>query len=247
MQSYEPTRSGAVAHELLRDFSGALMVDGYAGYNVACRKNNIARLGCWAHVRRKFFDAQQAQPNRFLLLQNRHTVHPVHKGKTGKADQALAFIQQLYRIEGEIKEKNSPEKLFARQQQSKPILEKIKLWLEKSIAQSPPQSAIGKALFYLHEQWPCLIRYVESGDYPIDNNPAENAIRPFVIGRKSWLFSASQNGATSSANLYSLIETAKANGLEPHTYLQKIFTELPNAKTVEDIENLLPWNCKTVV
>ncbi|MES2675936.1 MAG: transposase [Pseudomonadota bacterium] len=106
-------------------------------------------------------------------------------------------------------------------------MDKIKSWLDKSVSQSPPQSAIGKALYYLQSQWLCLIRYLESGNYPIDNNPAENAIRPFVVGRKAWLFSASQNGATSSANLYSLIETAKTNGLEPHTYLKKIFTELP--------------------
>ena len=185
----------------------------------------------WAHARRYFTDAQKANV----------------KGKTGKADQALAFIQQLYRIEAEIKEKSASEKFFARQQYAKPIIDKIKVWLDKSVSSSPPQSAIGKALYYLQSQWSPLIRYLDLGDYPIDNNPAENAIRPFVIGRKNWLFSASQKGATSSANLYSLIETAKANGLEPHAYLQKIFTKLPNAKTVEAIENLFPWNCKTVV
>ncbi len=138
------------------------------------------------------------------------------KNKTGKSDQALAYIQQLYRIESDIKEKTSSEKFTARQQQSKPIIDKLKIWLDKSITHSPPESAIGKALFYLHQQWPRLIRYLDSGDYPIDNNAAENAIRPFVVGRKNWLFSASQKGATSSANLYSLIETAKANGLEPY-------------------------------
>jgi transposase len=228
---YEPTRSGIVAQELLRDFNGALMVDGYSGYNLVCNTNKITRLGCWAHARRYFADAQKLNP----------------KGKVGKADQALAYIQQLYRVELDIKAKSTSEKFVARQQQSKPIIEKINTWLDKSIAQSPPQSAIGKALHYLQSQWPLLVRYLESGDYPIDNNPAENAIRPFVIGRKAWLFSASQKGATASANLYSLIETAKANGLEPHAYLKKIFTELPNAKTLEDVENLLPWNCKTVV
>jgi transposase len=228
---YEPTRSGAVAQELLRDFSGALMVDGYAGYNAVCQKNTIMRLGCWAHARRKFVEAQQVQPAK----------------KTGKADQALAYIQQLYRIEQDIKEKNSSEKFIVRQQHAKPIVDKIKSWLDKSVSQSPPQSVIGKALYYLQSQWSLLVCYLESGDYPIDNNPAENAIRPFVVGRKAWLFSTSQNGATSSANLYSLIETAKANGLEPHAYLKKIFAELPNVKTVDDIESLLPWNCKTVV
>jgi transposase len=94
----------------------------------------------------------------------------------------------------------------------------------------------------LHHQWPHLTRYVEDGRYPIDNNAAENAIRPFVVGRKHWLFSASQAGATASANLYSLIETAKANGIEPYAYLRRVFTDLPNAQSVEQIEALLPWN-----
>lgn len=225
---YEPTRSGKAAEILLRDYSGALMVDGFSGYNGICAKNTISRLGCWAHARRKFVDAQKIQP----------------KSKTGKSDQALAYIQQLYRIESDIKEKSSLEKFTVRQQQSKPIIDKLKNWLDKSITHSPPESAIGKALFYLHEQWPKLIRYLDSGDYPIDNNAAENAIRPFVVGRKNWLFSTSQKGATSSANLYSLIETAKANGLEPYAYLKKIFTDLPNATSVEEIEKCLPWNCK---
>jgi len=103
---------------------------------------------------------------------------------------------------------------------------------------------LGKALCYLQSQWPRLINYTLHGDYPIDNNAAENAIRPFVIGRKNWLFSASQKGATASANLYSLIETAKTNGLEPHAYLKIIFTQLPNAQTLEQVEALLPWNYK---
>ena len=223
---YEPTRSGDVAKELLRDFTGALMVDGYEGYNAACVKNGITHLGCWAHARRKFIEAQKVQP----------------KGKTGKADQALAYIQQLYRVEQSISDKTADEKYQARQQQSQPILDKLKHWLDKSLSQVPPKTALGKALYYLDSQWPRLINYVLHGDYPIDNNAAENAIRPFVIGRKNWLFSASQHGATASANLYSLIETAKENGLEPYAYLKRIFTELPNVTTVEQIENLLPWN-----
>lgn len=223
---YEPTRSGDAAKELLHNFSGALMVDGYEGYNAACIKNGITRLGCWAHARRKFIEAQKAQP----------------KGKTGKADQALAYIQQLYRIEQFIKDKTADEKYQARQRQSQPILDKLKHWLDKSLTQVPPKTAFGKALYYLDSQWPRLINYVQCGDYPIDNNAAENAIRPFVIGRKNWLFSASQHGATASANLYGLIETAKANGLESYAYLKRVFTELPNATTLGQIENLLPWN-----
>jgi transposase len=164
------------------------------------------------------------------------------QGKNGQADQALAYIQQLYRVEQSSKDKAANEKYQARQQQSQAILDKLKHWLDKSLPLVPPKTALGKALYYLDSQWLRLINYMQSGDYPIDNNAAENAIRPFVIGRKNWLFSASQQGATSSANLYSLIETAKANGLEPYTYLKRVFMELPNATTLEQIENLLPWN-----
>lgn len=106
----------------------------------------------------------------------------------------------------------------------------------------PPQTAIGKALYYLHSQWDRLIRYLDDGAYPIDNNRAENAIRPFTLGRKNWLFANSQAGAKASANLYSLIETAKANGLNPYEYLKVVFKELPNAQSVDAIEKLLPWN-----
>jgi transposase len=222
---YEPSRAGKVVNDLLEGFSGALMVDGFPGYNRFCENNNIIRLGCWAHARRKFIEAQQKQP----------------KGKTGKADQALAYIQQLYRIEQSIKEKTSEEKFDTRQRESQPIIDKLQAWLITSKEKVPPGSSIGQAVHYLYEQWPHLINYLRDGRYPIDNNPAENAIRPFVIGRKNWLFSVSQQGAKASANLYSLIETAKANNLEPYAYLKKVFTELPNAKTIEDIDRLLPW------
>lgn len=114
-------------------------------------------------------------------------------------------------------------------------------WLQKSLPHVPPKTKLGTALQYLHQQWPRLVAYLEDGRYPIDNNLAKNAIRPFAVGRKNWLFSHSQAGARASANLYSLIETCKANGLNPYTYLRQVFTELPKATCVEDIEALLPW------
>ena len=104
------------------------------------------------------------------------------------------------------------------------------------------KTALGKALIYLHNQWDRLIGYLDDGTYPIDNNLAENAIRPFAVGRKNWLFANSQAGAKASANLYSLIQTAKANGLNPYEYLKTIFNALPNANTVEDVEACLPWH-----
>jgi len=182
-------------------------------------------LGCWAHARRKFVDAQKLQP----------------KGKTGKADQAIAFIQKLYLIEKQIKDDPPDQRYIIRQQQTKPIIDKIKNWLDKSLLHVPPKTALGTALQYLHNQWDRLIGYLDDGQYPIDNNLAENAIRPFAVSRKNWLFANSQAGAKASANLYSLIQTAKANDLNPYEYLKKIFIALPNATTVEDIENLLPW------
>ena len=222
---YAATRAQAVPLERLSEQVPVLMADGYEGYAKACRDYGIVRLGCWAHARRKFMDAKKLQP----------------KGKTGKADQALALIQKLYRIEQETREQPPDERHRIRQKQAGPVIEKLQRWLEKSLPHVPPKTVLGKALAYLHQQWPRLVGYLDDGRYPIDNNLAENAIRPFAIGRKNWLFANSQAGARASANLYSLIETAKTNGLNPYRYLVRVFTDLPNAQTVEHIEALLPW------
>lgn len=124
-------------------------------------------------------------------------------------------------------------------------MEKFKIWLDKNALSVLPQSALGKAIAYTCHQWHRLSRYLNNGDYPMDNNLAENAIRPFVVGRKNWLFCTSQAGANASANLYSLIESAKLNQLNPHSYLQQIFRTLPQAETLEEIEALLPWNSQS--
>jgi transposase len=164
---YRDTRSQSVPLELLDSSVSAIMLDGYEGYQKACTNYQITRLGCWAHARRKFIDAKKLQA----------------KGKTGKPDQAIAFIQNLYRIEREIRDKTPKQRLIVRQQQAKPIIDKLKQWLEKSLPNIPPSTALGKALRYLHNQWPRLVGYLEDEHYPIDNNPAENAVRPFTIGR----------------------------------------------------------------
>ena len=124
-----------------------------------------------------------------------------------------------------------------------PLLDQLKAWLDKTQPQIAGQTALGKAVNYLASNWGRLVRYVEGGNLPIDNNRAENAIRPFVIGRKNWLFSDTPKGATASAQIYSLIETAKANGQEPYAWLRHILERLPTAQSVEDYEALLPWNC----
>ena len=223
---YDPTRNQQVPMDLLSSTVPAIMVDGYEWYQKACDTHQITRLGCWAHARRKFVEAQKLQT----------------KGKTGRADQALAYIQKLYAIEKKIKDE-PPEKRFnIRQREAKPIVEKLQTWMEKSLLTVAPQSAVGKALGYLHNQWDRLVSYLGDGLYPIDNNAAERAIRPFTIGRKNWMFSKSQAGAKASANLYSLVETAKANQLNPYDYSKHIFKELPNANNIEDVEALLPWH-----
>jgi transposase len=126
-----------------------------------------------------------------------------------------------------------------------PVFAQLRAWLLKTEQQVTPKSAVGKAVNYTLKYWPELVRYTENGGWPIDNNVAENAMRPFSIGRKTWLFSNSQRGATASANLYSLIETAKANGREPYQYLSWLFERLPTAD-FNDCEALMPWNAPII-
>ena len=224
---YSTSRAQEVPLRLLDGYRGYLMPDDYAGYNAMAAQQGIERLGCWAHARRKFVEAQKVQP----------------KGKTGRADMALNLINKLYGIERDLKEADDGERLAARQQRSQPLLDQLKAWLDKTQPQVVGQTALGKAVNYLAKNWSRLERYVEGGHLPIDNNRAENAIRPFVIGRKNWLFSDTPKGATASAQIYSLIETAKANGQEPYAWLRHILERLSAAKSVEDYEALLPWNC----
>ena len=226
---YADSRSGDVVNELLAEYQGYLQTDDYAGYNAVADKEGITQLGCWAHARRKFIEAQKANP----------------KHKTGKADMAISYITRLYAIEKDIKNQPTEERYRVRQEQSIPLLNIIKEWMDKTLSRTVPKGLLGKALNYLNKNWEKLTVYTQDGRLNIDNNPAENAIRPFVVGRKNWLFSATVEGATSSANLYSLIETAKANGLEPYTYLKKVFSELPKAKNVDSVETLLPWNIES--
>ena len=220
LYEYQNSRAGACPKDYLQGFDGYLQVDGYAGYE----QTAATLAGCFAHARRKFTEAKKAQV----------------KGKSGKADMALAMIQKLYRIETEIRHRTAQEKQPIRQEKSKPLLDQYKRWLDKSALQVPPKSALGKAIAYNLRQWTKLVRYIEDGHISIDNNRAERAIKPFVIGRKNWLFSNTENGANASAVLYSLVETAKANGLIPFDYLKYLFEELP--KAAGDIDYLLPWN-----
>jgi len=221
LYDYQNSRRGQCAADFLEGYSGYLQVDGYQGY----AKTQAILVACMAHARRKFVEAQTAQP----------------KGKTGKANWALDHIQKLYRIEAKIKGETTEEKYRIRQAEALPLLTQFKDWLDKSALQVPPKTALGKALTYSLNQWPKLIRYIEDGNLNIDNNRAERAIKPFVIGRKNWLFSNTANGANASATLYSIIETAKANGLVPFNYLNYLLSEIPTLKPDDNIDHLLPW------
>ena len=192
-------------------------------------ENGIIQLGCWAHARRKFDEALKAQGKGKNV-----------KGKTPLAAQALQRIQLLYRIERKAKNMTDTERQTLRQQRTALVLDGLHDWLEQHMHLVPPQSALGKAMGYLHKQWAKLVVFATDGRLRIDNNLVENSIRPFVIGQKNYLFCDTVAGANASANLYSLIETAKTNGIEPYAYLKTVFTVLPNAMTVEDIEALLP-------
>ena len=220
---YDPTRSSDVPKRLFGDYRGYLQADGYIGYDAICRQEGVIRCGCMAHCRRYFFEATKASA----------------KG-VGLATEAIGMIGKLYGIEEMIGDKSIEERHRIRQEESKPILEEIRSWLDKHLSQVPPQSHLGKALHYANHEWPSLIRYLEDGRLSIDNNFVENAIRPFAVGRKNWLFSDSVAGAKASAAIYSILVSAKLNGLNEYEYLRHLLQKLPLVEKVEDVEALLP-------
>ena len=188
-------------------------------------------VGCLAHARRKFFEAVKAQ----------HAVGA--SGEKGLAPHGLLLIRKIYAVDKTARDaKLTPEQRHAlRLKEAKPIWDELRKWLDANLGASPPGSLTGKAMNYLAAEWPKLIRVLDDGRLELDNNLCENAIRPFVMGRKAWLFSDTPAGAEASARIYSLIETAKANNIEPFDYLTRLFTLLPQATTLADIEALLPW------
>jgi transposase len=228
---YHERRSGQVAKEFLKNYAGYVQTDGYLGYDFLEQMPEITHLGCWAHVRRKFVEVVNAVGK-----------DKDGKKKTGSGEVALDYIGKLYLIEKECAERKLSFEQIIRERQSRagPIVEQFKAWLDKRSPQVPPGSTVGKAISYTLGQWERLTVYLRDGRLRPDNNLAENAIRPFVVGRKNWLFAATPDGAHASAALYSIIETAKANGLEPYWYLRYLFERLPKAKTTEEYKALLP-------
>jgi transposase len=229
---YDPSRAGSVAVRLLDDFKGVLQADGYSGYSAVCKANSITRIGCWDHARRKFVEAEKSADSKAKAK----------KGTVSKADVALGYIRKLYRVETNIADKTDEERLKARQEISVPVLNEFKLWLEKNAAKIMKGGALRKAIDYTLNQWEYLVGYCKRGDLMISNAMAENAIRPFAIGRKNWLFADTRKGAEASAACYSLIETAKANNLDPQAYIKHILDHIATADTLEKLEALLPWN-----
>lgn len=233
---YDPSRGREVPLRLLDGYQGKLQTDGYASYHAVVEKNNLIHIGCWDHARRKFDEAVKAIPAKSKTKKG--TAAP------SKAQVGLSKINKLYVIERELKELSETETHQARQTRSKSLLEDLKAWLDKNKDKVLKDSLTSKAINYTLNQWDKLIRYIDDGSTPISNILAENAIRPFCVGRRNWLFSDTPKGAKASALYYSLIETAKANGLEPYDYLCNILGKLPYADTVEKLEALLPWNLK---
>jgi transposase len=224
---YDQSRGSDVAKLFFDNYKGIVQTDGYKGYDFLDTWHDILHVGCWAHARRKFIEAEKAGG----------------KKNNRRADKALGFIRKLYRLEKQAKEDGlNPDAVYEmRQEYAKPILDKMKAWLDGHKDKALPSSLFGKAIHYCLNQWHRLEKYIQDGHAGIDNNVAENAIRPFVIGRKNWLFSGSPAGARASALLYSLIETAKANKLEPYMYLRYLFEKLPSTPAA-DLLKLLPTN-----
>ena len=227
LYEYRPDRKAGNAERFLKGFSGWLHADGYPGYHSL--PEHIRVVGCWVHLRRKFDEAVKSLPQ---------------KDQPGSAAlQGQAYCSKLFFIEQEMRDLPPKERYEQRLQRSKPVMDALLAWA--STNRAAPKSALGKALYYLEEQWPYLIRALEDGRLELSNNLAERSIKPFVIGRKNFLFANTPRGAQSSAVIFSMIETAKANGLDPYRYLVYILTKAPVLAAAHEPDwavGLLPEN-----
>lgn len=218
---YSTSRSGQEPLKHLEGFNGVIQADAYAGYNLAVQRG-ISRAGCWAHVRRKFYDIAEA------------TDSPV-------AREAIKRIEALYRIERRINGRPPDERRQIRQQQAVPLMETFKVWLDARLRECAKGSGLGKAINYARKQWNSLVLYLEDGCVEIDNNAAERAIRPLALGRKNHLFAGSEDGGHYGAALYSIMGTARLNGIDPKAYLTAVLKRINNTP-INQVEQLLPWN-----
>jgi transposase len=228
LYDYQTTRAGKHPCRFLAGYKGYLQTDGYSGYNDV---PDIIQVGCFSHARRYFDEAIKALPDS-------HSSAPV------AAKEGLNFCNQLFAIERDIRHLSNEERYKIRLERSRPVLDDFLIWLNKQSKQALPKSAFGKAVTYCRNQWSKLESFMKDGRLEIDNNSSERAIKPFIIGRKNWLFCNTSRGAKASATIYSVIETAKENGLNPFEYLKYLFEQLPNIDTkhLEIIDALLPWS-----
>ena len=223
---YQETRSGFNAENFLHGFAGYLQTDAYAGYNWAQKDKRIDSVGCNAHARRNFAVLAKLSESPRL------------------AKDGIKFYRKLYRIEAQARENKltAAQRHKLRCEQSQPILASFKQWLDKNLTKTPEKSQIGKAIRYAIRHWPQLTCFLKDGRIEIDNNLIENAIRPFAIGRKNWLFMGSPSGAKAGAAFYSLIETCKANNINPQKYLCTMLHKIRLCKCEDDYRKLLPQN-----
>ena len=227
LYDYQETRAGENAKKFLNGFKGYLQVDGYAGYH---KVPDVKLVGCWAHARRGFTDVLKSLPA--------NSMKPV------TATEGLDFCNQLFAVERRLKELDPEDRYKERLKQSKPILDAFLAWLKIQEMKVLPKSGLGKAITYCLNQWDKLVAFLEDGRLEIDNNRSERSIKPVVIGRKNWIFANTPQGARASAIIYSIVETAKTNELNPYYYLRYLFEQLPNIGMTDEnaLDKLLPWS-----
>jgi transposase len=222
-----PSRSSAVARSYLDDFAGTLHCDAYSAYQALTndQHRSVQLAACWAHVRRKFVDITRVMK------------------QEGLAHQALRQINRLYHWERWAKQQSLDAQATRemRQQQARPLVEQFEAWCQRHRDQVPPKSAIGAAIRYALNHMASLKTYLDDGRLEIDNNRAERRMKPFVTGRKNWLFMGNAKGAEAAANLFSLVETCRHHGLDPYSYFKYVLTHIQNAETMEQLEQLLPF------
>lgn len=222
---YHPSRSHEVATHFLEDFAGFLHCDGYPAYDALASKNSrITLVGCLYHARRKFVEVAKLMPN-----------------KEGIATHVIKCMAKLAYIEEEIKPLTLPEKQIARQNHAKPLLDELHQYLINNQPNVPPKSLLGQAVSYTLNQWPKILNYLKDPRLDISNNLSERAIKPFVIGRKGWMFANSVEGANAAASILSIIETCKYHKIEPYDYLRYVLNALPQCLSIDDYEKLLPY------
>jgi hypothetical protein len=227
---YSPDRKGERPRDHLAGFSGAMHADAFAGYDALYRTlpgqpARIQHAACWAHARRKLFEVHEA------------TKSPI-------AAEALRRIQALYQVEAEITGRTAAERRAERQARSKPLLADLRAWMEAQRRRASGKTVLGKALQYALGRWEALTRYADDGRLAIDNNVAERLLRGIAVSLKNFLFVGSDTGGVRAAILYTLVETAKLNGLDPEAYLAHAIDRLARGHLASRLSELLPWNCK---